>query len=84
MRAWPLRSRGPALSRVDHLLDCEAVGAHDRFGRTVAAAGEQLERAAAVGLGAAAESRHLAGGLSGWAARLPDSRTSHVSLKFAA
>jgi hypothetical protein len=39
---------------------------HDRLRATVAAGGEQLEGAAAVGLWVAAEgSRHLAGGLLG-------------------
>jgi hypothetical protein len=44
----------PGAHKLDHLLDREAMGAHDRFGRTVAGGREQFERTAAVGLGAMA------------------------------
>src|SRR5262249_42008393 len=46
---------------LDHLLDREAVRQHDRLGAAVVEGGEQFERAAAVGLGAAAEARHWRG-----------------------
>jgi hypothetical protein len=43
----------------------EAVGEHQRLGAPVAAGCEQFESAAAVGLGTAAGSQHVARGLSG-------------------
>jgi hypothetical protein len=58
--------REPGANKLGQLRDGEAVRQHNRFGAAVAAGGEQFERAAAVGLGTAAEgSRHLVGGLLG-------------------
>jgi hypothetical protein len=48
------RGRQPGAYKVDHLLDREAVGAHDRFGRTVAGGREQFERTATVRFGTTA------------------------------
>jgi hypothetical protein len=65
-RARQLRSPDPRVNKLDHLRDGESMRNHDRLGAAVAAGGEQFERPAAIGFGAAAEgSRHLAGGLSG-------------------
>jgi hypothetical protein len=70
------RRRGdPGVHQLDHLFDREAMRQLDRLGAGVAAEGEQLERAAAVRLGTAAELRHLVGGFWDRPARLPDSRT---------
>ena len=46
------RGREPGADKLDHLLDREAVSAHNRFCASVAARSEQFERAALVGLGA--------------------------------
>ena len=54
----PLGRRGRKSARTKSAVCCEAVRQHDRLHTTVAAGGEQFERAAAVGLGAAARSRH--------------------------
>jgi hypothetical protein len=62
----------PSAHKLNHLLDPEAMGDHDRLGAAVPAGGEQFERAAAVGLGGWAAS---AGRGHGWL----DSRTSAVA-----
>jgi hypothetical protein len=55
------RRRGdPGVHQPDHLLDRESVRDNDRLGAAVTG-GEQFERSAAVGLWAAAGSRHWAG-----------------------
>jgi hypothetical protein len=48
----------PARTNFDHFRDREAVREHYRLGAAVARAGEQFERAAAIGLGAAPGSGH--------------------------
>ena len=49
------RRGGKAIpDKLDHLLDAEAVRDHKRLGAAVARRGQQLARAAAVGLGAVA------------------------------
>src|SRR5262249_55560181 len=53
-RARLLRSRVSA-HEIDHLCDGEAMREHDRLGAAVARRGQQLERAAAVGLEAVAQ-----------------------------
>jgi hypothetical protein len=64
------RGRQPSDAQINHLLDGEAVRDHDRFGRAIARRGQQFERAAAVGLGAAA----VAAGLGAWSTKRSDGR----------
>ena len=60
------RRGGKAIpDKLDHLLDAEAVRDHKRLGAAVARRGQQLERAAAVGLGAVATAAGLGHGVGG-------------------
>jgi hypothetical protein len=52
------RGRQSSDAQINDLLDRESVRQLDRLHTAVAAGGEQFDRAAAVGLGAAAGSRH--------------------------
>ena len=47
-----MRARQASADQLDHLIDREAMGEHDRLGASVAGHGEQFEGASAVGLGA--------------------------------
>ena len=64
-----MRSHEPSAHKVDYLSDRKAMRPYNRFGRAVVSRGEQFERAAAVGLGAAMATavrvRHGASG-GGW------------------
>src|SRR5262249_36155135 len=58
-----MRARQARMDQLDHLIDREAMGEHDRLGASVAGHGEQFERPTAIRLGAVATATGLGHGV---------------------